>query len=230
MLEAIIVAGGFGTRLRTIVPDVPKPMAPISGKPFLEILLNSLARKGFSRVVLSLGFKADIIVSHFDEQFAGLELAYVIENSPLGTGGATRLALANCISDHAFIFNGDTFLDIEVAEIERMWQMSRRPIIVSRLVPDTTRYGRLLVKNGLATGFTEKGEVGAGQINAGCYVLAKNSLDNWPISTPFSLESDYFSQIVSNEQVNVFETHGLFIDIGIPEDFNRAQTVLAPYI
>ena len=107
-MEAIVLAGGFGTRLRQVVADVPKPMAPIADRPFLEILLGSLARKGFSQVVLSLGFMAEKISDHFGARFAGMDIAYVVEETPLGTGGAIRLALDACTQDHVFVFNGDT--------------------------------------------------------------------------------------------------------------------------
>jgi D-glycero-alpha-D-manno-heptose 1-phosphate guanylyltransferase len=226
-VEAIILAGGFGTRLRQVVPDLPKPMAPISGKPFLEILLEMLARKGFKRVILSLGFMAETISSYFGDNFAGMELDYVVEESPLGTGGAVRLAMTQCRGDHVFIFNGDTFLDLEVEQVERLWQLQHHTIIVGREVPDTARYGRLLVIEGLVCGFSEKGVTGPGMINAGCYVLGTNQLNVWPLHTPFSLETDYLVRAVTSAPVGFFKTTGLFIDIGVPEDFNRAQTLLA---
>lgn len=228
-MEAIILAGGFGTRLREVVADLPKPMAPIVGRPFLGILLQSLAHKGFKRVVLSLGYKANIIIDHFGKQFAGLDLAYVVEDTPLGTGGAVRLGLSECLDNHAFIFNGDTFLDLESGELELLWQQYKHPIIVAREVEDTARYGRLLVVDGQVTGFTEKGVSGKGLINAGCYVLGVRQLDAWPLHTPFSLEADYFAHQVSVESVRAFETHGTFIDIGVPEDFFRAQSLLVDY-
>ena len=228
-MEAIVLAGGLGTRLRALVPDVPKPMAPVAGRPFLEILLNSLARKGFGRVILSLGFGADTMAAHFGSRFAGMDVVCVVEDQPLGTGGAVRLSLAHCLGDHAFVFNGDTFLDLEVAALEGHWQAHRVPIMVARQVPDTERYGRLLAKDGRVAGFTEKGLAGPGLINAGCYVLPKDSLNHWPLNTAFSLETAYFAQTVAQERVDVFETGGLFIDIGVPDDFRRAQTLLAPY-
>jgi len=226
-MEAIVLAGGFGTRLREVVPDLPKPMSPVAGKPFLEILLSDLANKGFKRVVLSLGYKAESIIAYFGQRFAGLEIAYAVEDAPLGTGGAVRLGMSQCLGDHVFIFNGDTFLDLEADAVERLWQKQRHPIIVAREVPDTGRYGRLLVESGRVTGFTEKGISGLGLINAGCYVLWVGQLDAWPLNTPFSLEADYFAQAVNTEAVDVFETRGLFIDIGVPEDYLRAQTLLA---
>ncbi len=226
-MEAIVLAGGFGTRLRQVVADVPKPMAPIAGRPFLEILLGSLAQKGFSRVVLSLGFMAEKISGHFGSRFAGLDLAYVVEDTPLGTGGATRLAAEVCPQDHVFVFNGDTYLDLEVELLEQQWQANRHPIVVGRQVQDTTRYGRLIVDGDRITSFAEKGIAGPGLINAGCYVLATDALAQFPVNQPFSIETDYLVPEVARATVEVFVSEGVFIDIGIPEDYARAQTLLA---
>lgn len=226
-MEAIVLAGGFGTRLRQVVADVPKPMAPISGRPFLEILLSLLAQKGFTRVVLSLGFMAEKISDYFGTRFAGLDLAYVVEDAPLGTGGATRLAVEACTQNHVFVFNGDTYLDLEAQSLEEQWQANRNPIVVGRQVPDTTRYGRLVVDGECITSFAEKGISGPGLINAGCYVLATNALTRFPLNQPFSIETDYLVPEVTRASVGVFVTEGVFIDIGIPEDYTRAQTLLA---
>lgn len=226
-MEAIVLAGGFGTRLRQLVPDLPKPMAPIAGRPFLEILLTSLARKGFTRIVLSLGFMADKITSHFGDRFAGMDLSYVLESDPLGTGGGVRLAMSAFTADHVFIFNGDTFLDLEADRVEAHWQNHRRPIIVGREVPDTARYGRLLTSQGQVAGFAEKGMAGPGLINAGCYVFNRGQLDEFALNQSFSLEADYLAQAVSRMRFDVFPTAGQFIDIGVPEDYSRAQTELA---
>ena len=117
-MEAIVLAGGFGTRLKSVVFDLPKPMAPVAGKPFLERLLKSLAQKGFTRIVLALGYMAEKVIEHFGSRFEGMELVYEIESTPLGTGGAVRLALTQCLTDHVFVFNGDTYLDLEVSHVE----------------------------------------------------------------------------------------------------------------
>jgi D-glycero-alpha-D-manno-heptose 1-phosphate guanylyltransferase len=226
-MEAIVLAGGLGTRLRQVVADVPKPMAPVAGRPFLEILLASLAQKGFSRAVLSLGFMAEKISGHFGSRFAGLDLEYVVEDAPLGTGGATRLAVEACNQEHVFVFNGDTYLDLEVELLEQQWQAKRHPIVVGREVSDTERYGRLVVDGDRITGFAEKGIAGQGLINAGCYVLAKDALMRFPVNQPFSIETDYLVPEVARAMVEVFVTKGMFIDIGIPEDYLRAQTLLA---
>jgi D-glycero-alpha-D-manno-heptose 1-phosphate guanylyltransferase len=227
MMEAIVLAGGFGTRLQQIVPDLPKSMAPVAGRPFLDILLTSLARKGFHRVVLSLGYMADKVVAYFGDHFAGMELVYEIEETPLGTGGAVRQALARCNADHVFVFNGDTYLDLEVADVEAHWQMHHAPIIVAREVTDTSRFGRLEVKNGRVMRFFEKGVSGPGLINAGCYVLPRQILVGFPLGQAFSLETNFFAVAVPRMPLDIFISHGKFIDIGVPEDYARAQSELS---
>lgn len=229
MLQAIVLAGGLGTRLRGMVPDLPKPMATIAGRPFLEILLDQLAAKGFGRIVLSVGHMAEKIVGHFGPGYAGMVLDYSIEDRPLGTGGALRLALSRIEADHAFIFNGDTFLDLEVDAVERQWQERRRPIIICKAVQDSGRYGAVaLDRTGrLLSAFIEKGATGPGLINVGCYVFPRGQLDAFPAGEPFSLEADYLAKAIPALEVEVFRTRGEFIDIGVPEDYQRAQVLLA---
>lgn len=225
-MEAVVLAGGFGTRLSAVVPDLPKPMVPVAGRPFLEILLKSLSQKGFTRVVLSLGFMANKISDHFGSQYLGIQIDYVVENTPLGTGGAIRMALEACTQDHIFVFNGDTYLDLEVQLLELQWQEHKHPIVVVRQVPDATRYGRVVTDGKQIIFFTEKGIAGPGLINAGCYVLTKDALDRFPLNQPFSIETDYLVPKVTSARVDAFVTERMFIDIGIPEDYARAQTLL----
>ena len=226
-MEAIVLAGGFGTRLRELVPDLPKPMAPVAGRPFLEILLISLARKGFSRVIVSLGYMADKVISHFGNHYAGMDLVYEVEQVPLGTGGAVRQAMTRCQSSGVFVFNGDTYLDLEVAQVQAHWDANGAPIIVAREVPDTARYGGLQISAGRVTGFSEKGLSGPGLINAGCYVLSPDALDRFQPGYPFSLETDFLAPGVTAERFDLFVTQGAFIDIGVPDDYRRAQIELA---
>jgi D-glycero-alpha-D-manno-heptose 1-phosphate guanylyltransferase len=225
-MEAIVLAGGFGTRLRPLVSGLPKPMAPVAGRPFLEIVLGGLARNGFRRVVLSVGYLAEKILGHFGGSFSGMTLAYEIEDDPLGTGGAVRAALGQCREDHVFVFNGDTYLDLEVHEVETLWQERGDPIIVARAVPNASRYGAMLVESGRVKGFLEKGSAGRGLINAGCYVLPRDILDAYPLGRPFSLEADFLATAVGMRRFDAFESRGLFIDIGVPEDYRHAQTLL----
>ncbi len=226
-MEAVVLAGGFGTRLKQVVPHLPKPMAPIAGRPFLEILLSMLAQKGFTRVVLSLGFMSEKIILHFGNSYLGMELVHEVESQPLGTGGAIRAALAHCMADHIFVFNGDTYLDLEVDELECLWQESKHPVIVVREVTDTARFGRVEMCDGRVNAFLEKGETGFGLINAGCYVLPKHGLDDFPLGQPFSIETEFFIKYLQRIRFDGFVTHGRFIDIGVPDDYALAQTELA---
>jgi D-glycero-alpha-D-manno-heptose 1-phosphate guanylyltransferase len=229
-MEAILLAGGFGRRLQAVVPDLPKPMAPVSGRPFLEILLSILADKGVNRVVLSLGYRAEQISSYFGARYAGMELDYVVEEAPLGTGGGIRLALSRCSSNPVFIFNGDTFLDLEMDAVYEKWLACPRPMIVARRVLDTARYGRLRTQGERVVGFSEKGMTGPGLINAGCYIFSLDQLDAYPYHVPFSIETDYLATAVEKQDFNWFETQGLFLDIGVPEDYARAQIILKSYV
>ncbi len=225
-MEAIILAGGFGTRLQSVVSDLPKPMAPIAGRPFLEILLASLAQQGFTRIILSLGYLAHTIIDHFGDTFAGMDLEYEIEQTPLGTGGAIRQAMQKCNSDHVFIFNGDTFLEFNAQIVEQQWLTAQKPIIVACQLSNTERYGRLEHIDNRVTGFSEKGQTGIGLINAGCYVFPLNLLDDFKVAQAFSLENDFLTQAVKQQHFELFISYGHFIDIGIPEDYLRAQTEL----
>jgi D-glycero-alpha-D-manno-heptose 1-phosphate guanylyltransferase len=225
-LQAIILAGGLGTRLRSIVPDLPKSMAPIAGRPFLEILLELFAKKGFRRIILSVGYLAEKILDYFGDCFEDMELVYSIEQNPLGTGGATRLALTHCNADHTFVFNGDTYLDLEVKLVEAHWLQYQKPIIIAREVTDTARFGRLEMQEGKVSRFLGKGIPGPGLIDAGCYLLPVNILEKFRLGLAFSLEKDFLVDALQNDEFDCFVTHGNFIDIGIPEDYKRAQQEL----
>ena len=225
-MEAIVLAGGRGTRLKAAVPELPKPMAPIGNRPFLEILLEFLARQHFTRIVLSLGYKAQYVVDHFGDRFRDMDIIYEIEQDALGTGGALRRALARCASDPVFVFNGDTYLELDVDVVMAQWREDRLPIVVARQVPDTARYGRLDTTGNRIVGFIEKGMAGPGLINAGCYVFPREISVEFPPEQAFSLEQDMLVKSVSRLSYQVFISTGRFIDIGIPEDYARAQVEL----
>lgn len=228
-MEAIVLAGGMGTRLRTVVTDLPKPMAPVAGRPFLELLLRSLASKGFTRVILSTGYMAEKISGHFGSCFAGVELDYSVELNPLGTGGAVSQAARLVREDHFFVFNGDTFLDLDARVVDAIWQRTRKPVIVAREVEDTERYGRLDSAQGHVIRFAEKGKAGPGLINAGCYVFHADQFSAVEPGARFSLETDFLAPLVERTTVALYVATSLFIDIGIPSDYARAQHLLAGY-
>jgi D-glycero-alpha-D-manno-heptose 1-phosphate guanylyltransferase len=225
-MDALVLAGGFGTRLRAVVPDLPKPMAPVCGKPFLELLLGALRGKGLQRAVLSLGYRADVIQQHFGPRFGSLELAYEVEDTPLGTGGAIRRGLARCQGDAVLVVNGDTLLDIELQAVQAAWNQQHQPLIVGVQVPDTSRYGRLAVEGNKLSGFAEKGVAGPGLINSGHYVLPRGLLADPALPEAFSFEADFLVPRLASLQMAVFASQGSFIDIGVPEDYARAQTEL----
>lgn len=225
--EAIVLAGGFGTRLRTVVADVPKPMAPVAGKPFLDILLRALARKGVARVVLSVGYLGACIRDHFGTAFAGMAIDYAVESRPLGTGGAARLALQRCSGDRVLLLNGDTYLDFDADQVEAVWSAQRMPVLVACAVPDAMRYGRLRIEHGRLTGFLERGAPGPGTINGGCYLLPRTLLDGFAPEQAFSLETGFLAPAVARGEFALVVSDGAFIDIGVPEDYLRAQHMLA---
>ncbi len=226
-MEAIVLAGGTGTRLRSVVSDLPKPMASVAGRPFLELLLRSLSAKGFARVILSTGYMAEKISGHFGRCFAGIELDYSVETEQLGTGGAVSLAARLVRENHFFVFNGDTFLDLDAHAVDTMWQRIREPVIVAREVEDTARFGRLDTDQGRVVRFAEKGQAGPGLINAGCYVFQADQFSDVELGTRFSLEIDYLAPLVERTAVSLHVANGLFIDIGVPSDYERAQQILA---
>jgi len=229
-MEAIILAGGLGTRLAARVSDVPKAMAPVGGRPFLEILLHQLERCGCTRVVLSVGYLHSAIEGHFGEAFGGMRLAYAVEESALGTGGAIRRSLTMVREDAALVVNGDTFLDADYAEMLRYHRAQgvAMTMAVTRR-EDIARYGGVVIRNERVVGFEEKGRSGPGWINAGAYVLNRNL--EWPADLPerFSFEKAFLGLRVAELKPAAFEVAGYFLDIGVPEDFDRAQTELAGF-
>jgi D-glycero-alpha-D-manno-heptose 1-phosphate guanylyltransferase len=226
-VEAIILAGGFGTRLRSAVPDVPKPMAQIAGKPFLELLLRSLAARGIEKVVLSVGFRAECITGHFAGHFAGLEIAYEIEDKPRGTGGAIAAALRHIRGYGVFVINGDTFVDFETNDLLTKWPGDKTPIVVARQVPDTARYGRIELRGDRILRFSRMENSGPGIIGAGCYLLPRDIFAHYRSQQDaFSFEDDFLATRAPLS-LRAFVTAGYFIDIGVPADYQRAQIDLA---
>lgn len=229
-MEAIVLAGGLGIRLAARVSGIPKAMAPVAGRPFLEILLHQLRRCGCVRVVLSVGYLHSVIENHFGAEFAGMTLAYAVEESPLGTGGAIRKALTLAAEDAVLVLNGDTFLDADYGEMLRVHR--DRNVAMTMAVtrqPDIARYGGVVMSGGRVVGFEEKGRSGPGWINAGAYVLNRDL--EWPPELPerFSFEKAFLAPCVAKIAPAAYEVAGYFLDIGVPENFDRAQTELGRF-
>jgi D-glycero-alpha-D-manno-heptose 1-phosphate guanylyltransferase len=227
MKDALILAGGLGTRLQSVVSDRPKPMAPINGRPFLEILIAHLQAAGIERVTLALGHMAHVVVEYFSSRALGIEISYVIESQPLGTGGAIANGLRGISAERVLVVNGDTFIDFPYAKLEQ----KEAPICMAvAQIEDTARYGRVLLSDtGSVTGFVEKGTAGSGLINAGIYLIRPSALELPGDGRAFSFETEILQVEAGRGNVQAVAGGRMFIDIGVPEDYLRAQDVLKNY-
>jgi len=227
-VQAIVLAGGLGTRLRGVVPDLPKPLAPVNGRPFLAIVLEQLSAQGFASVVLSVGYRHELIRQAFGDRFGGLALVYAVEDRPLGTGGAIRLAARQCGDADVFVLNGDSYADLDFADMQATHCEARVSLTVCAVeVPDAARYGRVLVRDSRITGFAEKGAAGPGLINAGIYLMRRNLLEVPDLPEVFSFERDVLEARLGELRPLAYPARGRFIDIGVPEDYARAQGLFA---
>jgi len=222
-ITAFVLVGGFGTRLRQILPNCPKPMAPVGEKPFLEILVESLAEKAVGRIVLLTCYKAEAI-----EEYFRLNSRWMIEFSrepaPLGTGGAVKYAEPYA-SDPTLLVNGDTFFDVDLDGLVA-WHNAKKTAITLSLVAveNTARFGSVsLHPNGLVTGFREKdsGDGGKGLINAGFTLLSLETIKSLPAHRQFSMEREIFPVLAQKGQMTGFIQEGPFFDIGTPESYDQ---------
>ena len=229
---AFVLCGGHGTRLRPVLSDRPKSMALISGTPFLQLLLDRLRCQGVDDVILGTGYMAEKIERYFGSgnKFT-VRIRYSREDEPLGTGGALKLA-EPLISDPVLVLNGDSYVEWSLNPMLELFRAKDADIVVVlQAVADVTRYGSVaLDHDGRVTEFIEKGiRAGPGLINAGVYLLRKEVVRGLPAGTAISLERDIFPRLLDRGGYGLVCT-GLFIDIGIPDDFKRAQTLLASRI
>jgi D-glycero-alpha-D-manno-heptose 1-phosphate guanylyltransferase len=225
--EAVILAGGFGRRLRDVVADVPKPMAPVNNKPFLDYLFNYLKHYGIDKVVLSVGYLSEKIMSHYGSNFNGIKIIYTVESEPLGTGGGIRMAMKHCVANNVVVLNGDSFFDVNLRSLYNHHDDSIADCSLAlRNVKNASRYGTIkLGELDIINSFQEKsGEEKPGLINAGVYLLNRAIfLEETKGKTAFSIEKDFFEKKVNRLKLCGFMFEGYFIDIGIPEDYKRAQ-------
>ena len=227
-MQAIVLAGGLGTRLRSVVSDLPKPMAPVGDRPFLALLFDQLLRHGCTRTFVSVGYKADSIIGHFGSDYRGMAIDYVREDEPLGTGGGLRLALAAIDEARALVLNGDTYFDIDLGAIYAQHvDDGRTATLVLRRLEEADRYGAVLVQVGVITGFQAAGRSGPALINGGTYVLQRGLFDDFDLPGVFSFEQDFLQPHVADLRPGAVIADGLFVDIGVPRDYQWACEHLA---
>jgi len=228
-LRAFVLCGGLGTRLRSVLSDRPKSMALVAGVPFLQLLLEDLRAQGVGEVILGTGFLAEQIEQYFGNgEKLGLRLRYSREQEPLGTGGALKLA-EPLLGDPVLVLNGDSFVEWSLTAARELFEKHDASLLmVLQTVPDVSRYGSVTVApDGRVIEFVEKGACsGAGLINAGVYLLRKEIVSALPAGKAISLERDLFPGLLTCKVYGLI-AEGIFIDIGIPADLERAQTVLA---
>jgi len=231
MIDAVLLCGGAGLRLRSVTGDAPKAMANIGGRPFLELLFKQLARHGFQRVILAVGFQKSVIRSYFGERAFDLSLQYSEETIPLGTGGALRKAVDLIESDSALIMNGDSYTNADLSGFAVDYLDAGVDASVLS-VPADQRSDCGLVsvgQNGNVIRFREKQHLsGAQYINAGIYMVLRSLLREIPAGLKLSLEEELFPQWLANgKHIKAFVVPGRCIDIGTPERYQVAQDVLA---
>jgi len=227
-MDAIVLAGGMGIRLREVVSDVPKPMAPIKGKPFLEYLLDWLSSySSIGKFVLAVGYKSEIIVNYFGQSFNQTPLVYVNEHEPLGTGGAILNALKACDSDNVLIINGDTYFPIDMEHFEEFHRDNKKPVSIAlKEMKDFDRYGTVEVRQNIVVKFNEKAYCKEGLINGGIYIVNKDWLQQEKYPSQFSFEKDVLEKNVTKGLLAGKIFDDVFVDIGIPEDYNKAALIV----
>lgn len=224
-VDALILCGGQGTRLRSIIADKPKVLAPVNGRPFLSYLLNQLIVAGFHNVILCTGYKGEMVKETFGSNYKGLNIRYSHESEPLGTGGALRYALPMVESEIVLVMNGDSYIDADFPDfLDWYLEKGHDAAILLARVADTSRYGRVKIDDdGEIIRFEEKKEgLGQGWINAGVYLLKTTILDMIPAGKAFSLEQQFFPNLV-DKGIYAYSCQSELLDIGTSESYAKAE-------
>lgn len=223
-MHAIILAGGFGTRLRSAVSDVPKPLAPIGDRPFLALFIDLLARQGVTDIILSVHHDWEKIRDYFNKEPAPIPIRYAVEKTPLGTGGAMAYALESISgTEPVLVLNGDSFVKVNYKALWAEHKEKNASLsIVLRMVSDTGRYGKVSVKDSIITSFGDGGTGESGLINAGVYMINPALFSEKDLPQAFSFERDFIPPRLNVLKPQSFIADDYFIDIGIPEDYARA--------
>lgn len=225
-MEAIILAGGLGTRLRGVIGEAPKCMAPVAGQPFLAYLFRYLEKQGCQRCVLSLGYKHEAVLAWLEQHPPSFKIKWVIEKEALGTGGGIRLALSEAKAPDVVILNGDTLFHIDLSALLAFHQGCKAETTVAlKALRNFDRYGTVTTAaDAHITAFTEKAPTETGMINGGIYCIRREAFLSRPFPTRFSFEQDYLERHTKAGLFFGWQSTGYFIDIGVPSDYERAQT------
>jgi D-glycero-alpha-D-manno-heptose 1-phosphate guanylyltransferase len=229
--ELMILAGGSGTRIREKIPGLPKALAPVGDKTFIDYLLRYHNKNGIDRFIFCLGQFQEQVIDHLEKNHPELEKVYVCEALPLGTGGAIKNALPQTRDNTVMIVNGDTYFAIRTDKAAAFHHMcGAECTIMLKPMPDVSRYGKVeLGTDYRVKVFSEKGISGEGLINGGCYLLNKRLFLENDLPDKFSFEKEYLENSIGNRRIFGIKQDGYFIDIGIPEDLVRAQTEIIDY-
>jgi D-glycero-alpha-D-manno-heptose 1-phosphate guanylyltransferase len=227
-LKAIVLCGGLGTRLGALTRELPKPLVEVAGRPFLEHVLDQLLIGDIDEIVLAAGFCWQKIRDAIGGQWRGVKVSYSVEGTPLGTGGAIKLAFANSGATEAIVVNGDTLLALDVSRLTNFAQSRKAEIAIAlKAVPDAGRFGRVLTdESGRIECFEEKGACVAGLINAGFYYMRADVFSRIDAAS-FSLEHDLLKARCADISMYGLPTDAYFIDMGIPADLARARVDLS---
>ncbi|TRZ90389.1 MAG: D-glycero-D-manno-heptose 1-phosphate guanosyltransferase [Methanosarcinales archaeon] len=227
-MEAIILAGGAGTRLKSLIKDVPKPMADINGRPFLCYLLDYLSSQGITKILLSVGYRHEVIRDYFGLQYRDMDISYIVEDEPLGTGGALKKALSCTEGRDVIVLNGDTFFNLDLKKMIDFHHAEDSMLTIAvKPMHDFNRYGTVIIKDKRAVGFEEKSFKHFGYINGGIYVVKKAIAEFFDHDkNTFSFETVFLYKKINDIHPCVFISDDYFIDIGIPDDYRKAQREL----
>lgn len=225
--EAIILAGGLGTRLRSVIDQIPKPMAPVSDRPFLDYLVLYLKKFNVERIILSVGYKHEPIYDYFGIKFKEIEIEYAVEDEPLGTGGGIKNALLYARNSNLFLLNGDSFFNVDLEKLEKFHTVNSDQVSLSlKKMKNFDRYGTVTVHNNRIEKFESKKYCKEGYINGGVYLIECDIFKSLPLEKKFSFENDFLHVYPDKIYMGAYKSESYFIDIGIPEDYNRAQMEL----
>lgn len=223
--EAVILAGGLGTRLRNTVPDLPKCMAPVAGKPFLFYVIAYFQKQGIEKFILSLGYKHEVIENYIKTEFANDAFTFSVENEPLGTGGAIKMATTQSSEKTVLLLNGDTFFKVDLNKLASFHHICGAHCTLSlKPMKHFERYGAVQInKDHSIESFREKKYYEEGLINGGVYALNVQKFQQERLPEKFSFEKEYLESLYTKRRMFGVIQDEYFIDIGIPVDYERAQ-------